>query len=357
MYPHHQYNSIYNAPPKLDFNDVLIVPKVSNIASRAEVNLNSSYLLEKFGIDTTGIIAANMNGTGTFEIASALKKYGCMTAIHKHYSIESLIEFFTTDDSSHSFYSLGISEQDLAKFVKFVDAYEIRSSIDKLKICCDVANGYMEAFGEFCGDIKKQHPSAIVMAGNVVDRNGLYNLRYADVVKMGIGQGSNCLTRTQTGIGYPQFSCIYDVFNLHPEPQQLICSDGGCVTPGDISKAFAAGASMVMLGGMLAGTDEGGGDIIEMNNQKYVEFYGMSSATAQKKHNGGLKEYRSSEGRTTLVPYKGSVSNIIQDILGGLRSTCAYVGASSIDELHSRASFMRVNSVLNKSMEKFTTGN
>lgn len=357
MYHNHNYNSIYNAPPKLDFNDVLIVPKVGTISSRAEVSLTSAHLLEKFGICTNGIIAANMNGTGTFEIASALKQSDCMTAIHKHYSLDALIEFFSTEASTHSFYSLGISKDDITKFVKFAGAYDIRSRIDKLKICCDVANGYMEAFGSFCGDLKQQYPSAIIMAGNVVDINGLGNLHHADVVKMGIGQGSNCLTRTQTGIGYPQFSCVYDVFNNHPEPSQLICSDGGCVSPGDISKAFAAGASMVMLGGMLAGTDEGGGDIIEVNNQKYVEFYGMSSATAQKKHNGGLKDYRSSEGRTTLVPYRGSVSNIIQDILGGLRSTCAYVGAQSIDELYGRASFIRVNSVLNRSMEKFTTGN
>ena len=354
---------LYSQPPKLDFNDVLIRPRRSPLSSRSEVDLNSSRLKQLLSIETNGIVAANMDGVGTIEVAKVLRAYGCMTALHKHYDMNTLLEFFSSEESSHSFYSMGIAKPDIEKFYLFHAEYKRsaqRRSIP-LKICIDVANGYMEKFSEFCNTIRDFCPDVIIMAGNVVDVRGANHLTSANIVKVGIGQGSNCLTRTQTGIGYPQFSTIYDIFNppdYDPalDAGKLICSDGGCVTPGDVSKAIAAGADMVMLGGMLAGTDQGGGDIIEIAGQKFVEFYGMSSATAQKKHNGGLKEYRSSEGRTTLIPYKGDMNAVIQNILGGVRSTCTYVGAETIDELHAKSSFIRVNSVINRSMEKFTVG-
>lgn len=350
--------NIYNSPPKLDFDDVLIRPKYSNLSSRQQVNLNSSRLFKVLGIQTNGIVAANMDGVGTIEVAKVLREHGCMTALHKHYDLDTLIEHFSTDEASHSLYSMGITSNDLEKFYAFYAEYK---SEVKLKVCIDVANGYMQSFSDVCKTIREYAPDVFLMVGNVVDLRGIENLRTVDAVKVGIGQGSNCLTRTQTGIGYPQFSAIYDIFNPSdydpalPE-HMLVCSDGGCVYPGDVAKALAAGADMVMLGGMLAGTDQGGGDVIEIDGKKFVQFYGMSSATAQKKHNGGLKEYRSSEGRTTLVPYKGDINVVIQNILGGIRSTCTYVGASTIDELHANASFIRVNSVLNRSMEKFTVG-
>lgn len=347
---------IYAESPKLDFNDVMIVPKVGNVRSRGNVDLNSWYLKKRLNIDTCGIIAANMDGVGTFAVADTLRQHGCMTALHKHYPAESLIEYFSTKESSHSFYSMGMTKDDLEKLETVIK--NLTTPPDVFKICIDVANGYMTSFGDFCREIKKKYPEAYVMAGNVVNADGILNLEGVDAVKLGIGQGSNCLTRSQTGIGYPQFSCIIDSMEDFPVSYDtIICSDGGCVSPGDVSKAFAAGAKMVMLGGMLAGTDQGGGDIIELNGRKVVEFYGMSSATAQKKHNGGLKEYRSSEGRTTLVPYKGDMNDVIKNILGGIRSTCTYVGVDKLDLLELNTRFIRVNSVLNRSMEQYTIGN
>lgn len=352
-------NSVYNQPIKLDFNDVLIQPRESALESRRRVDLISKTLFNLLQIKTNGIIAANMDGVGTFEVAKTLKEYGVMTALHKHYSVYKLAEHFSSEDSSHSFYSMGISEDEFEKFKHFNQILKTTST--PVKICVDVANGYMTTLPMFCNKIRTILTDAIIMVGNVVDYTTAHKLEpYCDILKVGIGQGSNCLTRTQTGIGYPQFSAIYDICrddkgNLKL-PKMSICSDGGCVTPGDVSKAFAAGANMVMLGGMLAGTDQGGGDIIEVNGQKYVEFYGMSSATAQRKHNGGLKDYRSSEGRTTLIPYKGDMNEVIKNILGGIRSTCTYVGAENIDQLSMLSSFVRVNSVINKSMEKYTIG-
>jgi GMP reductase len=121
-----------------------------------------------------------------------------------------------------------------------------------------------------------------------------------------------------------------------------IISDGGCSTPGDVAKAFGAGADFVMLGGMLAGHDESGGELIEKNGKKMKQFYGMSSTTAMDKHAGGVADYRASEGKTVEVPYRGKVENTVLDILGGVRSTCTYVGASQLKELTKRATFIRV---------------
>lgn len=368
---------LYNEPKKLDFSDVLIRPQKSKVESRSIPSIFSGKLKTLMGIDTSGIIAANMDGVGTFEVARVLREYGALTALHKHYDLEDLLEFFESEESSHAFYSLGMSSTDFHKLKLFKTRLKSGNSTP-IKICIDVANGYMTKFSDYCADVRELFPEAVIMAGNVVDMSGIENiigidtsepiLKYrnnVDIVKMGIGQGSNCLTRTQTGIGYPQLSCILDAafqmrgvgFNFFSgKKYTYICSDGGCVSPGDINKAIVAGANTVMLGGMFAGTDEGGGDLIEVGGRKMVEFYGMSSATAQKKHNGGLKDYRASEGRTTLVPYRGKVADIISEINGCIRSACTYVGAFSIDELREKGSLMAVQNTHNRSMEANTIG-
>ena len=151
-----------------------------------------------------------------------------------------------------------------------------------------------------------------------------------------------CTTRVKTGVGYPQLSAIIGCADAAHGLGGLIISDGGCSTPGDVAKAFGAGADFVMLGGMLAGHDESGGELIEKEGKKYRLFYGMSSATAMKKHAGGVADYRASEGKTVQVPYRGPVENTVLDILGGIRSTCTYVGASKLKELSKRTTFIRV---------------
>lgn len=363
-------NKFQSESIKLDFNDVLIVPRKSTLSSRSEVNMVSNLAKEYLGIDTNGIIAANMDGVGTFEMAKVLKKYGCTTSLTKHYTIQELLEFYETDDSTHTWYTMGANETDLDKFNTFFTKFigDGKLSNTPLKVTIDAANAYQSSFISFCKEFKLRYPTVFTMAGNVVDINGYIELRkYVDVIKIGIGGGSQCRTRTQTGIGYPQLSAICDLFdNSHYSDYAIthgiakksnICSDGGCSSPGDIVKAIAAGAGYVMIGTMLAGTTEGGGTIIDINGKPYVEFYGMSSKTAQNKHNGGLRDYRSSEGRTVLLPYKGSVEPVIKDILGGIRSACTYVGARNIDDLTANSQFIRVNNVINKSMEQYTVGN
>lgn len=183
---------------------------------------------------------------------------------------------------------------------------------------------------------------------------------------------SVCTTRLQTGVGYPQLSAIIDCADAAHGLGGHIIADGGCTCPGDVAKAFGAGADFVMLGSMLAGHDEGGGTVIEemweldklMENsfahdydiKKFVEFYGMSSETAQNKHHGGINEYRSSEGRTVKIPYRGPVEATVRDILGGLRSACTYVGAPSLKQLSKCTTFVRCTQTHNTIYERNTVG-
>ncbi len=211
-------------------------------------------------------------------------------------------------------------------------------------ICIDVANGYSEHFVGFVKQACKKFHDKVIIAGNVVTGEMVEELILAgaDIIKVGIGPGSVCTTRVKTGVGYPQLSAIIECADAAHGLGGQIISDGGCSTPGDVAKAFGAGADFVMLGGMLAGHDESGGELIEKQGKKVKLFYGMSSSTAMDKHAGGVADYRASEGKTVEVPYRGKVEDTILDILGGIRSTCTYVGASQLKELTKRTTFIRV---------------
>ena len=330
---------------KLGFKDVMIRPKRSTLKSRSEVNLERQFKFLHSPFTWTGIpvMAANMDTVGTFEMAKALSSKKLFTAIHKHYSINDWKSFcynLPKDIESNIAISTGISEDDTKKLK------HIFSINPNLKfICIDVANGYSEHFADFVKQTRKQYPDKVIIAGNVVTGEMVEELLLsgADIVKVGIGPGSVCTTRVKTGVGYPQLSAIIECADAAHGLGGQIISDGGCSTPGDIAKAFGAGADFVMLGGMLAGHDESGGDTINKNGKPFKRFYGMSSNTAMEKHVGGVAEYRASEGKTVEVPYRGQVENTLQDILGGLRSTCTYVGALRLKELTKRTTFIRVN--------------
>ncbi|WP_339895416.1 GMP reductase [uncultured Algibacter sp.] len=329
---------------KLGFKDVMIRPKRSTLKSRSDVNLdrNFKFLHSSLTWEGVPIIAANMDTVGTFEMAKALSRNKLFTAIHKHYSIAEWCKFLKNSPKGIEDYiavSIGISEHDAIKLA------EIIKLNPKLKfICIDVANGYSEYFAEFVKQTRKQYPEKVIIAGNVVTGEMVEELLLsgADIIKVGIGPGSVCTTRIKTGVGYPQLSAIIECADAAHGLGGQIISDGGCATPGDIAKAFGAGADFVMLGGMLAGHDESGGELTTKNGKSYKHFYGMSSSIAMEKHVGGVAEYRASEGKTVEVPYRGTVENTLQDILGGLRSTCTYVGAARLKELTKRTTFIRV---------------
>ena len=329
---------------KLGFKDVMIRPKRSTLKSRSEVSLNRDFKFLHSPLTWEGvpIIAANMDTVGTFEMAIALSKHKVITAIHKHYSLEEWDSFLNQAPQGIEDYiaiSTGIGKQDTKRLSA------IFTSHPQLKfICIDVANGYSEYFANFVKNIRDQYPEKVIIAGNVVTGEMVEELLLsgADIIKVGIGPGSVCTTRVKTGVGYPQLSAIIECADAAHGLGGQIISDGGCASPGDVAKAFGAGADFVMLGGMLAGHNESGGEIVEKNEQKFRQFYGMSSTTAMDKHAGGVAEYRASEGKTVEVPYRGEVNETILDILGGLRSTCTYVGAARLKELTKRTTFIRV---------------
>jgi GMP reductase len=337
---------------KLDFGDVLIRPKRSTLSSRKNVELTRKYTFKHSRHTFTGvpIMASNMDGVGTFDMVLSLQEFSLFTCLVKSYNskVGDWLDFSKQANTNYYAVSTGISNEDFEK-LKIV-----LTGIDSIKyICIDVANGYSEYFGDFVSRVRTQWPNHTIIAGNVVtaDMTQELILRGADIVKVGIGPGSVCTTRVQTGVGYPQLSAIIECADAAHGLGGHIIADGGCTCPGDVAKAFGAGADFVMLGGMLAGHDEGGGQKYEdftFNPKKiFVEFYGMSSDTAMDKHHGGVADYRSSEGRTVRIPYKGCVKDTVKDILGGLRSTCTYVGAPSLKQLSKCTTFIRVNKQIN----------
>jgi GMP reductase len=332
---------------KLDFKDVLIRPKRSTLGSRKEVDLKRTYKFKHSNWEWTGvpIMAANMDGVGTFDMATSLHEHRMFTCLVKSYNLEDFVNKQKFDFGNYCAVSSGTSERDWTKLVQILNSFP-----ELHFICIDIANGYSEHFGDFVAKVRERYPTHTIIAGNVVtaDMTQELILRGADIVKVGIGPGSVCTTRIQTGVGYPQLSAIIECADAAHGLGAHIIADGGCTCPGDVSKAFGAGADFVMLGGMFAGHTEGGGERFKQDDGKtYVRFYGMSSDTAMNKHHGGVANYRSSEGRTVVVPFKGDVSNTVLDLLGGIRSTCTYVGAPTLKQLSKCTTFIRVNRQIN----------
>ena len=335
---------------KLGFADVLIRPKRSNLKSRSQVDLERHFKFLHSKLEWSGVpvIAANMDTTGTFEIAERLATHGMITAIHKHYSLEEWDEFLSGRSDEifpRIMVSTGTADADFDKLSK------ILANHAKIPfICIDVANGYAEAFVEFVRHVRKSYPDKTIIAGNVVTGEMVEELLLsgADIVKVGIGPGSVCTTRVKAGVGYPQLSAVIECADAAHGLGGRIISDGGCTCPGDVAKAFGGGADFVMLGGMLAGHDESGGQMVSRDGRQFKLFYGMSSATAMEKHAGGVASYRASEGKTVEVPYRGPIDDTVRDILGGIRSACTYVGAAALKELTKRTTFIRVQEQENR---------
>ncbi|ALC16957.1 guanosine 5'-monophosphate oxidoreductase [Desulfuromonas soudanensis] len=329
---------------KLGFKDVLIRPKRSTLKSRSQVNLERTFTFLHSRRQWSGVpvIAANMDTVGTFEVAQVLAEFGMLTAIHKHYSLEAWDTFLARQGEEiyqRIMVSTGSSEADFERLGTILAAHP------KLEfICIDVANGYAESFVQFVARVRAAWPEKTIVAGNVVTGEMVEELLLsgADIVKVGIGPGSACTTRVKTGVGYPQLSAVIECADAAHGLGGRIISDGGCASAGDVAKAFGGGADFVMLGGMFAGHDESGGELVERGGITYKLFYGMSSATAMEKHAGGVAEYRSSEGKTVEVPYRGPIAETVKDILGGVRSACTYVGAGALKELTKRTTFIRV---------------
>jgi len=346
--------------PKLDFDDVLLVPQRSKAASRKDVELKRTFKFYHSDRQWSGIplVAANMDTTGTFNMGISLASHGCITCLHKHHDHHDIVDYYRTHSLKDNVWiSIGMEKHatELIKIIAHALGYVPN-------ICVDIANGYTEKFVHWCATIRREVSNwsqPIIMAGNVCTPEMVSELILhggVDIVKVGIGPGSACTTRLKAGVGYPQLSaiaeCAHAAHGLRSDTGRLglICADGGCRYPADVAKAYAAGADFVMLGGMLAGADECEGEWEYdqyLHEKKNLIFYGMSSKKAQEKYNGGMCDYKSSEGRIKKVPYKGPVKTTIEDILGGVRSACSYTGATNLKDFSKTAKFVRVNRVHN----------
>ena len=327
---------------KLDYSDVLFRPKRSTLSSRKDVNLMRTYRFKYSNNEWSGIpiMAANMDGVGELEVAEKLSEFGMITCLTKQHDVKKLKQYKKIKPIFQNIaLSIGIKKEDYDRLDKVLKEFSFFKFI-----CIDVANGYSERFSKFIKSIREKYPTKTIIAGNVVtaDMTQELVLSGADIVKVGIGPGSVCTTRTQTGVGYPQLSAVMECADAAHGLGAHIIADGGCTCPGDF----------VMLGGMLAGHDEGKGKIIKTNGKKYIEFYGSSSTTANNKHYGGLSDYRSSEGKVVKVKYRGKIKDTISNILGGVRSSCTYVGAPSLKQLSKCTTFVRVSNQFNDTFTK-----
>lgn len=358
---------------KLDFDDVLIRPKRSTLKSRSEVDLIRTFAFANSPrrLNCVPIIVANMDTVGTVSMGKSLSIHQAITCLHKHYDEDMLVNLFV-NPTDLIWYSTGTSKKDIEKLERVFNT--IKASQGYIpNVCLDVANGYTEQFVKTALHIRKLFPEIILMAGNVVTPEMVEELIIhgkVDIVKVGIGSGSVCTTRLKTGVGYPQLSAVMECADAAHGLGGHICSDGGCKVVGDICKAFGGNSDFVMLGSMFAGCDEcegewkyeyktslGSWQPIDPQNDNprrkvSLKYYGMSSKDAMDKHHDGIAQYRTAEGKSVTVPYKGLASEIIQDIYGGLRSACTYIGATKIKDFGKKTTFIQVNNTHNKIYEK-----
>ena len=359
----------------LDYSDILIRPKMGiNLNSRKDVNLQRTFKF-KHGQTRTGlgVFNANMATVGNFSVAEKLLAKGMFATLHKHYSVEEIGRFiiYTKKENiplDNLFITIGLKniDNEIEKLKELESKYDWKSPRN---ICIDAPNFYIQKALDVLARVRNEFPDAVIMAGNIASGDiCLKLLDYADIIKCGIGSGSACLTRKQTGCGTPMVSLILECADIAHSVGGHICADGGIVDIGDICKAFCLNSDFVMAGGMFAGTDEAEGETIEkhyetseiidgkhvIQTKYFKQYYGMSSEYANNKFAGGMCNYKTSEGRELLIPYTGPIDKILQDINGGIASCCTYIGATSVKHMSKCATIIQVHNQLNKVFEKYS---
>ena len=340
----------------LDYSDVLLQPKRSTLSSRKEVDIMREFHFKHADrtLSYVPVMASNMDGVGTFSMAKALQNFKMMTVIRKHYTYEDWKYAMDFKLLALKYISACVGTGALwdDNAPDYQTLHKVMASWPDIPaITIDVANGYHESYIDFVQRIRTEFPDKIIIAGNVVTPNMTEELILsgADIVKVGIGPGSVCTTRSQTGVGVPQFSAIVECADAANGVGGHIIADGGCTEPGDVAKGLAGGAHFVMLGGMLAGHEESEAELVDGNRV----FYGMSSQTALDTHGARKDGYRGTEGKTIVMPDRGPVKDTVEQILGGVRSTCTYIGATRIKDMPKCAHFVRVNNTINHVFDKY----
>ncbi len=339
---------------KLDYKDVLFKPKRSKLESRRDVDLTRTFKFHNSGNEWTGVpvMASNMDGVGTFAMAKVLQDHKMITVMRKHYTVDDWTKNAKGVKMKYLSVCTGtgiIWDPDAPDYATMKAVLAMYPDIKFITV--DVANAYHENYADFIARLRDEYPDKTIIAGNVISAEMTEELiiKGADIVKCGIGPGSVCTTRTMTGVGVPQLSGIIECADAANGIGGHIIADGGCVFPGDVSKAFGAGAHFVMLGGMLAGHDESEGKVV---NGK-IQFYGMSSNAAMAVHGTRKDGYRGAEGKVVELPHKGPVDATVVEILGGLRSTATYIGAKRIKDMPKCTTFVRVTQQVNQVFNQY----
>lgn len=345
---------------KLDYSDVLLRPKRSTMTSRKDVSLKRTLKFYHSPKIWTGIpiMTANMATCGTFKLAHILSKHKMITTFHKYYEVDEYKIFFKTfDNPDYVCFTIGIREKDLKK-LKAMQKAKLMKNFSF--ICIDVPNGYINKFLDIIAKVRKEFPNHILIAGNVVTNEMTEEiiLAGADIVKIGLGPGSACVTRRMTGVGYPQLSAVIECADAahglaSERGNGLVIADGGQQYPSCISKAFCAGADFNMCGSLFSGFEESEGETVERDGKKFKEYFGSASNHAMKKHYGKKEMHRAAEGRYTLIPHKGSIQDFLTDLFGSMRSTGTYIGARSLKQFPKCATFIRVNKQLTDYLERY----
>ena len=359
----------------LDYSDILIRPKMGiNLNSRKDVDLQRVFKFKHGQVRTgLGIFNANMATVGNFTVAQKLLARGMFATLHKHYTVDEIGIFMDSCRTAsisldNLFLTIGLKNAD-AEIQKLKDLESKYKWTSSRNICIDAPNFYIPNALDVLRRVRHEFPDAVIMAGNIASGDiCLKLLDFADIIKCGIGSGSACLTRRQTGCGTPMVSLVVECADIAHSVGGHICADGGIVNAGDICKAFCLNSDFIMVGGMFAGTDEAAGDIVEKHFEtneiidglrsiqtKYFKaYYGMSSEYANNKFAGGMSDYKTSEGRELLIPYTGAIDKILQDITGGIASCCTYIGATSVKHMAKCATIIQVHNQLNKVFEKYS---
>jgi IMP dehydrogenase len=328
----------------LSFDDISLVPRYNNIASRRDVDTSVQFGDLQL---TIPVFSANMDTITGVRMAQKMHELGGIGFLHRFCSIEDNVKMYNDATlewqntqlprkrEREAVVSLGVNEE----LERFEALYEAGARY----FCVDIAHGHSRAVGRIIDQMRQAHDDAYIVAGNVCHATGAEYLadKGAHAIKVGIGPGSVCSTRVKTGFGVPQFTAIQECSRVNC----FIIADGGIRTPGDAVKAFAAGADAVMLGGMLSGTDETPGEIIghpAHSDTRYKMFRGMASKEAQDDFMGSMAGWKAAEGVEIRVDYRGTVKDIIADLIGGIRSGLTYCGANNIKQIRERAAWVEV---------------
>ena len=330
---------IINRGIGLTFDDVLLVPRYSEISSRKHPVLKTQ-ITKNYSIDLP-VITANMDTITEVEMATAMAKMGGIGSLHRFMTEAEQVEMvkaikafnkannLTTPIAA----SIGVKEEGMRRADMLVEAgVQI--------ITLDIAHGDSIMMLETLDYLKKKHPNVDVIAGNVATSDGVKRMieRGADAVKVGIGPGSMCTTRIITGHGVPQLSAIALAVKVASQYNIPVIADGGLKNSGDIVKALCAGASSVMVGSLVSGTLETPGEL----KGGMKQYRGMASKAAQVSWRGDMPQGMAAEGESTQIPCKGSVVNVIEELMGGLRSGMTYIGVDNIKAMSEAAQFIQM---------------